>query len=293
MRFVQYRYQGADQLGLQEADQIISLSKLLKTPMTDFYTFLDSEFSLDLNGLTKLMATKQIAPIPITEVQILAPIKRPRHDILCAGVNYDAHIKEASASLQDQKLAEKHELVLFGKRALNLLGPNETLNDAFAIDAELDYETELAVIIGKGGKNISAVEALDHVFGYSIFNDFSSRKLQREHIQWLKGKSLDDYAAIGPVIVTKDEFDLASGAQLTTTVNAELRQDANITQMIYSVPQLISELSQGMTLEAGDIIATGTPAGVGMGFVPPQYLKQGDVVVSTIAGLGELKIMIN
>ena len=178
--------------------------------------------------------------------------------------------------------------VYFAKRTNRILGANEEIQGRFDIDEKVDYETELAVIIGKEGKGITEERAEEYVFGYSVFNDLSSRDLQTRHGQWLMGKSLDNYTIMGPVIVDRTELPMPLELDIKSYVNGELRQNSNTKYLIKKIPGLIAELSKGITLEAGDIIATGTPAGVGMGFTPPRFLKKGDKVTCEIDRIGQL-----
>lgn len=224
----------------------------------------------------------------ISKARILAPIQRPVHDIICVGVNYADHLKETREHLAGGIGETALETVYFSKKASCILGPNERVVARFDLDDSVDYEVELAVIIGKGGKGIPAEEAEEHIFGYSIFNDFSSRRLQTLHGQWMFGKSLDTYAAMGPLIADRQESPLPNHADIQSYVNGELRQSSNTALLIKDVFQLIHELSSGITLETGDIIATGTPAGVGMGYMPPRFLKRGDRVACEIEGIGSL-----
>jgi 2-keto-4-pentenoate hydratase/2-oxohepta-3-ene-1,7-dioic acid hydratase in catechol pathway len=223
------------------------------------------------------------------DVHILAPLERPRHDLLCLGVNYADHLEETKRSLiGSQGLSEKERAVYFSKRAVRLLGPDEKIVGRLDVDPALDYEVELAVILGRGGRNISADDVESHIFGYSVFNDVSSRGLQKAHGQWFVGKSLDTYAALGPEIVTADELPLPLELDVQSIVNGERRQHSNTCNLIHTIPEIIAELSGLMTLEAGDIIATGTPSGVGMGFQPPRYLASGDAVTCEIESVGSL-----
>lgn len=221
------------------------------------------------------------------EVMVLAPIECPRHDILCVGVNYAAHMQEAKDKVALKESPKK--TVYFAKRACSILGSGDTIRGRFDIDDELDYEVELAVIIGKEGKDIKEEEVEDYIFGYSVFNDVSSRKLQRQHAQWYRGKSLDTYTAMGPVILHKSALPFPVKVDVISRLNGEERQHSNTSLLVADLKSLIVELSQGMTLEAGDIIATGTPAGVGMGFDPPRYMKSGDVIECEIPEIGILK----
>ena len=223
------------------------------------------------------------------EIRLLAPIEYPEHDILCVGVNYADHLKETQEHLDGSSGLCAAKAVYFSKRANRIIGPDETIEARLDLDPCLDYEVELAVIIGKEGKDIAPEDAEQHIFGYSVFNDLSSRKLQAEHSQWFKGKSLDGYSAMGPVVVSRDVLHLPFSAAVTSQVNGELRQHSNTELLIHKVGDIVAELSAGMTLYPGDIIATGTPAGVGMGFTPPRFMKDGDTVECEIEGIGCLR----
>ena len=220
--------------------------------------------------------------------KLLAPIERPVHDVLCVGVNYMAHRAEADKNLDMPATATIKGTVYFGKRATRILGDGEDVPARFDIDPDVDYESELAVIIGTGGKGISEDDAERRIFGYSVFNDLSSRRLQKTHAQWLLGKSLDGYTAMGPWIVDRTELPFPLELDIKSYVNGELRQNSNTSLLIKTVPGIIAEISRGITLDAGDIIATGTPAGVGMGFTPQKFLKSGDTVVCEIEHIGSL-----
>ena len=232
-----------------------------------------------------------LSPIPMTEVAIEAPIPAPRRNIFCVGKNYHEHAHEFARSGFDSSAAAgavPDAPIIFSKVPDCVTGPSTPiLIDPRASEA-IDYEAELAVVIGKGGRGIPRERALDHVFGYTIVNDVTARDLQGSHKQWLIGKSQDSFCPMGPWLVSADEIDLADTA-VRCWVNSELRQDANTRALIFDVPTLIETLSRGLTLWPGDIIATGTPAGVGIGFNPPKYLRPGDVVRIEIAGIGVLE----
>lgn len=220
-----------------------------------------------------------------SEIYLLSPIEKPIHDVICVGVNYRAHLEEC-----DEKMSMIHapSTVYFSKRATYFKGPDEDIDAHLKIDSELDYEVELAVIIGKNGKNISKEKSDDYIFGYSILNDISARSLQRSHSQWYRGKSLDGFTAFGPCIVHKSAFDTPVSLNIKSYVNGEIRQSSNTSYLIKDIPSLIEEFSTGITLEAGDIIATGTPSGVGMGFDPPKYMQSGDTIRCEIEKIGSL-----
>lgn len=234
-------------------------------------------------------AAEKQGELALESARLLAPIPRPRQDVICLGMNYQAHKSEAEAFDADAFTRQKGQAVYFSKRATYCPGPVGTIPGHFDLVDSLDYETELAVILGRDAKNVPLEDAFDYVFGYTIVNDVSARNLQTGHKQWYFGKGLDGFTPMGPCIVTKDAFPQPPALPIRTWVNGELRQDAVTDQLIFSIPHILHELSQGMTLQAGTIIATGTPAGVGMGFDPPKFLKKGDVVRCQIEGIGTLE----
>jgi len=227
--------------------------------------------------------------IAIGEVALEAPIPRPRRNIFCVGRNYHAHARELSASVfKDNDADPQAWPIVFTKVPECVVGPTDAVTLPTAISQQIDYESELAVVIGKGGCNIRRSDAMDHVFGYTIVNDVTARDVQMRHQQWDLGKSFDTFCPMGPWIVTADELD-GTRTRVRGWVNGALRQDASTTDLIFDIPTLIETCSRGITLHPGDIIATGTPAGVGMGLTPPQYLKSGDVVRIEIDGIGVIE----
>ena len=229
-----------------------------------------------------LMSTR----IPIDQVKLLAPIPRPHRNIFCVGRNYHAHAKELSTSVFKDSNADPNSWpIVFTKVPECVVGPFDHVLLPTEISKQIDYEAELAVVIGVGGKNISRENAMSHVFGYTVVNDVTARDVQMRHQQWDLGKSFDTFCPMGPWVVTADSFD-GLNAQVKCWVNGTLRQDGNASHMIFDIPTLIETCSRGITLQPGDIIATGTPAGVGMGLNPPVYLQNGDVVKVEIAGIG-------
>jgi len=224
---------------------------------------------------------------PLADVKLEAPIPHPRNGVLCVGLNYIAHaIESAAAAGNEYKPPERPSY--FIKRVNRAVGPDGEIPSHSAITQKLDYEVELTVVIGKTCRNVKREDAFAHVFGYTVGNDISAREIQRGYNQWAFGKSLDGSAPMGPWIVTIDEFECPPALRVTSKVNGELRQDSNTNDFIFDIPHLISELSQGITLEPGDVIMTGTPSGVGMGFTPPKFLRAGDVVELEIEGIGKL-----
>lgn len=234
----------------------------------------------------------QSAPFAIKDVCLLAPIPQPRRNIFCVGKNYLDHVKE----IKDSKLGEAQGSmanvakapVIFSKVPETVIGTGSPIDSHAGVSQEVDYEAELAIVIAKKGKGIKKEDALQYVWGYTIVNDVSARDLQAKHVQFHVGKSLDTFCPMGPWLVSADELD-ASSASIQCWVNGELRQSGSTEQMIFDIPTIIENLSAGITLYPGDVIATGTPSGVGMGMKPPQFLKKGDTVKIEIAGIGTLE----
>lgn len=236
----------------------------------------------------KKMETPPAAePLPLDSLTARAPIPFPLQDVLCLGINYRAHHEEI-IRYDEKAFGERPRAIYFSKRV------NEANCDGGVIPLyeglvdSLDYEVELGIILSKDAKNVKADDAANYIFGYTIVNDVSARNLQTGHKQWYFGKSLDGFTPIGPCIVTAAEIAFPPALPIRCTVNGELRQDSTTDLLITSIPEIIAELSQGMTLKSGTIIATGTPSGVGMGFEPPRFLNDGDVVVCEIEGIGTL-----
>ncbi len=226
--------------------------------------------------------------IPYSETLILAPIPNPKQDIICLGINYMDHAVESVRYKKEAFDGERKDPVYFSKRVNRASGHLDKIPSNSHFISTLDYEAELAVIIGKEAKNVKKEDAFDYVFGYTIVNDVTARELQTKHKQWYFGKGLDGFTPMGPVIVTADEISSPPVLGIKSYVNGELRQNSTTDLFIHDIPYVISELSQGMTLTPGTIIATGTPAGVGMGFVPPKFLVKGDVVTCEIEGIGSI-----
>jgi 2-keto-4-pentenoate hydratase/2-oxohepta-3-ene-1,7-dioic acid hydratase in catechol pathway len=239
--------------------------------------YADIELSLPSN-------TQEIA---LADVKLAAPIVVPRRNIFCVGKNYSDHARKFSNSGFEtgaKKGAEIDEYpAIFSKGPNTVIGPDAPVELHSAITPSVDYEAELAVIIGKSGRNILQKDAYSHIFGYTIVNDVTARDRQKNHKQWFMGKTLDTFCPMGPWITTSDEIDPET-LDLKCWVNGELRQSANTRDLIFEIPSLIATISAGLTLMPGDIIATGTPAGVGIGFTPPKFLRSGDVVAIEISG---------
>lgn len=229
--------------------------------------------------------------VPVAGAHFIAPIPRPRRDVFCVGRNYHAHASELRDSVfKDNAKAVDSWPIVFGKLPESVIGPGaEVRLPGAAVSTQIDYEAELAVVIGAGGRNIARADALGHVFGYTIVNDVTARTLQHRHRQWILGKGIDGFCPMGPAIVTADAAGMPPKLSISTWVNGELRQRASVDDLIFGIPTLIATISAAITLEPGDIIATGTPAGVGIGFTPPKFLKPGDKVRIEVPGIGVLE----
>ena len=222
-------------------------------------------------------------------VKLLSPIPRPRQDVLCLGINYTAHAEEAERFSKESFGGERPYPIFFSKRVCYSQGTDAPIPAYTGLVDSLDYECELGVVIGKDAKNVKREDVPDYIFGYTIVNDVSARNLQTRHKQWYFGKSLDGFTPMGPCIVSADEFAFPPKQRIVCRVNGDLRQDSSTANLITGITDIIVMLSEGMTLKAGTIIATGTPAGVGMGMKPPAFLKPGDVVECEIEGIGVLR----
>ncbi|WP_313341253.1 fumarylacetoacetate hydrolase family protein [Sedimentibacter sp.] len=232
------------------------------------------------------------AEITLNQIKISAPIPYPRRNIFCLGKNYLDHVHEVK-SLKNVNADVPKKPIYFSKVAYPAIGHEDFIDSHSHIVKDLDYEVELAVIIGKKCKNVSKDDAENVIFGYTICNDISARDLQQDHIQWHKGKSVDTFTPLGPYIAHKSNISFPPCLEIKSYVNDELRQNSNTSQLIFDIPTIISDLSSCITLYPGDIILTGTPAGVGAGFNPPNYLKQSDVVKCYIENIGELSNTVN
>ncbi len=226
--------------------------------------------------------------VPLSEVKLLAPIPRPRKNIMCVGMNYVAHAYESARARGRPETLPPHP-VFFTKAVTTVNHPEAAVPFDANVSEQIDWEVELAVVLGRTGKDIPEAEALNHVWGYTIVNDVSARDLQDLHQQFFKGKSLDGSCPMGPMIVTADEVGDPHNLRLSLRVNGETMQDSHTSDLVFNIPTLLAVLSRGMTLEAGDILATGTPSGVGMGRTPPTYLRPGDVMEAEIEKIGVLR----
>lgn len=291
MRLVTYASNGAVGVGvLSEAGESVTPFPALDPSLPDTMLGVVRGGTQALARARDTLAQGGAVELSLEDVTLLAPIPRPARNILCVGRNYRAHAAEFQRSGVDAT-ATRDEVpefpIIFTKAPSTVIGPGEPVRVSLDPTASTDYEGELGVVIGRGGRGIGRDDAWDAVFGYTIINDVTARTLQTRHRQWFIGKSIDSFCPMGPCIAVADEIDITR-AGLITRVNGEVRQEGRIADLIFDIPTLIETLSATMTLESGDIIATGTPAGVGIGFDPPKYLAPGDVVSISIDGIGEL-----
>lgn len=223
-----------------------------------------------------------------SQARLLSPIPCPMQDVICLGINYMAHAEESARYREDAFGGERPYPIYFSKRVNRAVADGEPILAHTDLVDSLDYEAELAVIIGKDARNVAKEDVTDYIFGYTVLNDVSARNVQTRHKQWYFGKSLDNFTPMGPCITTAEDIAFPPALTIQSRVNGELRQDSSTSLLISGIDHIISELSQGMTLKAGTIIATGTPSGVGMGFTPPRFLVPGDVVECFIEGIGSI-----
>lgn len=291
MRFVTFEQNKEIKVGLEILGKgIIDLQKVDKKIPNSLNEIIKS-FDSFKNILEQTIASQNIH-YSLDEVKLLAPIPVPIRDIICVGKNYAEHAKEvqrSSYSTLQGKQAVPDQPIIFTKATTSVIGPNEKIELKNDTSQSTDYEGELGVIIGKRSKNISKSNAFDIIFGYTILNDVTARKLQNNHKQWFIGKSPDTYCPMGPAVITKDEIKDINTVKLQTFVNGEERQVGIVKDMVFDIPTLIETLTKSMTLVEGDIIATGTPSGVGIGFDPPKFLKAGDKVSVKIDPIGTLE----
>ena len=289
MRFCTYQTKGEARLGIVTSEAVVDLQtvarrKRLQSVPQDMLELIAEVPTLELRALAReaeAWALAGKASLPLARAKLLAPIPRPRKNIACMGRNYVEHAKESGS-------APPEVPVFFTKPPTAVIGPEAPVIH-HAVTQQLDYEVELVAVIGRRGRDIAPEKALDYVFGYTIMNDVTARDLQRRHMQWFKGKSLDTFAPMGPWIVHRSAIPDPQVLRLSMRLNGEVRQNSTTANMIFTVARLISVLSAGMTLEPGDLLATGTPEGVGMGFTPQKWMSIGDVMEAEVEGIGVLR----
>lgn len=296
MYFVTYQYNAFSEGGILSEDtkKVLPISTLgkfmgLKLPerLIDFIPLATEEL---LSAICRIIAENPTLGINLSLVKLLAPIPKPPRNIFCIGKNYADHAKEIRNIPSIGEIPESP--IYFSKLPTSVTGPDTVILSHAKATKQIDYEVELAIIIGKEGSNISKEAAEDYIFGYTIANDITARDLQKKHSQWYKGKSLDTFCPLGPRILHKKSLPLPFDIALICRVNGEVRQHSTTSNMIFDIATIVSDLSQGMTLLPGDIILTGTPAGVGFALNPPQFLQHGDVIEAEIEKIGILKNII-
>jgi len=286
MKFATWKQNNLEEAGILSGD--LKSVHSFKSLNMDYKTLLDFIICHDKSVIDILHNAQEKSGIPLTDVQLQAPIPFPRHDIICLGLNYMDHIKEVSRFGIDNSV-KPEKAAYFSKRVYRALGPDGIIENHFEINEKLDYEAELAFVIGKDARGIKLENAWDYIFGLCCFNDLSARNVQKDHNQWFFGKSLDTLTAFGPYIVTIDEFKPPLELYVRSRLNGELRQNGNTKDLIYDPAFIVEELSSGLTLDAGTIIATGTPGGVGASYTPHRCMQSGDVIEVEIEGCGILR----
>ena len=280
MKLLTFGYGGKEQAGFLKNEKVYAIDK--------YASMLDLIKNTNDKEL-KSFEEKAENGIALTDVKVLAPIPSPEQDIICLGVNYAAHAEESARFKKESYDGKAQYPVYFSKRVDKAVADGDFIESHSDIVDSLDYEAELAVIIKGDAANVKKEDAHKYVFGYTVINDVSARNIQNRHKQWYFGKSLSGFCPMGPYIVTADEIAYPPKLNIKSRINGELRQNSNTELLLFGIDYVINELSQGMIIKSGSIISMGTPAGVGMGFTPPKFLKSGDVVECEAEGIGVLK----
>lgn len=289
MKLLTFKYDGIEQVGISIEGIKIYPIKYFGFDYNTMNEFIKNVTDKDLLYLKNNIKKDSENYILFSDVEKMPPIPEPSQDIICLGINYMEHAEESARFKKEKFVGERPFAVYFSKRVNKAVADGGIIDGHFDIVDSLDYEVELAVILKKDAKDVLKENAFDYILGYTIINDVSARNLQTKHKQWYFGKSLDGFLPMGPWIVTIDEFKNPPEVNICSKVNGELRQNSNTSLLIFAIDHVIAELSKGITLKAGTIIAMGTPAGVGMGFTPPKFLKAGDIIECEIEGIGRIK----
>ncbi len=290
MRLATLDVEGRQHLGVVRDDQVVDVTA---AAMRRGVQLPASMVELIAGGLEALQLVRRLVGAaregqPLAQARLLAPIPRPPKNVICVGLNYKDHIEEGARARGVAPTYPEH-CVFFTKPPTAIIGPDASICYDSKVTSKLDYEAELAFVIGPGGRDIAPGDAFKHVWGYTCVNDVSARDLQRAHSQFFKGKGLDTSCPMGPWIVTADEFSVPPHLDVIARVNGEVRQNSNTRHFLFDIPAMVSVLSAGMTLEPGDVISTGTPSGVGYAMEPPGLLQPGDVVEIEVEGVGILR----
>lgn len=289
MRLMTYRDGDTDRVGvLVGTDRFADASTVLGGPVLSMLELIDSGPDVLSRLQSRIGGASGVRALQ--EVQLRAPIPRTRRNVFCVGWNYSEHFEEGRQVRADPSVPEiPQHPTFFSKNPATIVGPGQGVRYPHPHSTELDWEVELALVIGRGGRDISEERAMEHVFGYTVANDVSVRDHQRRHSQWFKGKNFDTHLPLGPWIVTADELKDPQHVRITSRINGVTKQDSNTNHMVFSLKRILAELSAGLTLEAGDVVITGTPEGVGFARKPPEFLTVGDVMQMEIEGIGVLE----
>jgi 2-keto-4-pentenoate hydratase/2-oxohepta-3-ene-1,7-dioic acid hydratase in catechol pathway len=285
MKLVTFVHDGKEAAGILSEDE----KTVFDTGFGSMNDLIDACAEGEEGCVKAALAIEKGEAFAAADVDILSPIPRPKQDVICLGINYTDHATESASFNDDFALETKEKAIYFSKRVNLAPGHGMEIESHSDIEGQIDYEVELAVVIGKPARNVKREDVWDYIFGYTVLNDMSAREHQTGHKQWYFGKSMDDFTPIGPCIVTEDEFERPPKRRITSKVNGELRQDSTTDMLIHGVAEIIEDLTSGITLLPGTIIATGTPSGVGMGMDPPNFMELGDVVTCEIEGIGILE----
>lgn len=291
MKFVTYIKKNKESVGIITGERVIPINEIFNTigkkNVSSVTELIENFEETTIEEIKTAISSNSFNYLPLNSIKLLAPIPNPKRNVFCLGKNYIEHAQEikmtkiAGTGIPDSP-------IYFTKVASPAIGNEEPIKFSYDVTEQVDYEAELAIVIGKEGINIKPEQAEEYIFGYTIVNDVSARDLQGKHIQWFKGKSLDTFCPMGPCLVHKSEIPFPVELNIKCSINGELRQNSNTKKLIFDIPYIISDLSKGLTLKPGDIICTGTPSGVGMGFEPPKVLKNGDVVECYVENIGTL-----
>lgn len=291
MKFVTYIKESKECVGIITGEMVIPINEIFnslgKSKVNSMTELIEYFPQITIVEIKAAINNNNFNCVPLKSIKLLAPIPNPKRNVFCLGKNYVEHAKEIKMTkISDTGIPDFP--IYFTKVASPAIGYGEQIKFSHEVTTQVDYEVELAIVIGKEGINIKPEQAEEYIFGYTIVNDVSARDLQGKHIQWFKGKSLDTFCPMGPYLVHKNEIPFPVELNIKCCINGELRQNSNTKNLIFDISYIISDLSKGLTLKPGDIICTGTPSGVGMGFEPPMVLKNGDFVECYIENIGRL-----
>ena len=291
MKFVTYIDDKEEKVGIVIGEKVIPINEIFnvigKNSVTSMNQLIENFDRTTIEEIEAAVSNNNLNCLRLDSIKLLAPIPNPKRNVFCLGKNYVDHVNEIKMTkISGDGIPEFP--IYFTKVASPAIGNGDNIKFSNEVTSEVDYEVELAIVIGKEGIDIKPENAQEYIFGYTIVNDISARDLQGKHTQWFKGKSLDTFCPMGPYIVHKSEIQFPVELNIQSRINGELRQNSNTKKLIFDIPYIISDLSKGLTLRPGDIICTGTPSGVGMGFVPAKLLKNNDVIECYIENIGKL-----